>query len=109
VLKVVLRNVKPDKVDRLRWWLGELNRRQDEVRETFARETIRHEMGYLVEGREGPLLVYAMEAEDFEQAGRAFRESRLPIDLEHRQIMEEVLEPGPAKFEKVYECAVDQG
>lgn len=104
MVTVVFRRVKPDKVDRLRRWLRELEQRRDEVVETFRQETVRHEVAYLLEGRDGPVLVYAMEAEDFEHASAAYRGSTLPIDRQHRAVMAEVLEDAPA-VEKLYECS----
>jgi len=84
--------VRPEKVGRLRDWMDELSRRRDEVLETFANETVRHEVGYLFETTDGPVLVYVVEAEDLKQAARAVEENPLPIDLEHRKVMQEVLE-----------------
>jgi Family of unknown function (DUF6176) len=48
--------VRPEKVGRLRDWMDELSRRRDEVLETFANETVRHEVGYLFETTDGPML-----------------------------------------------------
>jgi hypothetical protein len=106
VLLVRFSKVKPEQLGRLRLWMNELMRRRDEVLETFEQETVRQEVAYLLEGRDGPTLVYAIEAEDLEHAGRAFRASTLPIDIEHRSVMREVLE-GPAHAELLYECAVE--
>jgi Family of unknown function (DUF6176) len=103
VLVVRFSSVKPDQLDRLRSWMGELMRRRDEVRETFKQETVRQEVAYLLPGREGPILVYAVEAEDTEHAGRVARASTLPIDIEHRHVMGEVLQ-GAADAELLYEC-----
>jgi Family of unknown function (DUF6176) len=105
-LEVVFHRVKRDQVERLRAWLQEGETRADEIRETFRQETVRHEAAYLLEGRDGPILVYAMEAEDFERAADAFRSSTLPIDLQHREVMRTVLD-GPADVEKLYEVALD--
>jgi uncharacterized protein DUF6176 len=103
LLKTAFLRVRPDKVDRLKSWLAELNLRHDEVLETFAQETVRHEVAYLLEGRDGPILVYVMEAQDFDQARRAYQGSNLPIDAEHRRVMMEISE-GPAAVETLYEC-----
>lgn len=103
MLQAAILKIRPDKVDRLRWWMGELNRRQDEVRETFRQESVQHEKAYLLDGRDGPLLLYLAELTDPDQARRAFRESSLPIDLEHRRIMDEVID-GNAPAEQLYEC-----
>jgi hypothetical protein len=98
LLRVRFFKVKPDKVERLRAWMDELSRRRDEVLETFAQETVRHEAAWLLETAEGPILVYAIEAEDLEQARRAVEEHPQPIDLEHLAVMEDVLgAPYPAE------------
>ncbi len=106
MLSVVLRKVKDGEVDRLRSWMAELNERQDEVRETFAQEGVMHERAYLLEMEKGPVLVYAIEARDFEAASRAYNDSTLPIDLEHRKVMSKVLAE-PADADLVYECQAD--
>jgi hypothetical protein len=92
VLRVRFFRVRPDKVDRLRAWMEELARRHDEVVVTFAQETVRHEAAWLMETVEGTILVYAIEADDLEQAQRAVEENPLPIDLEHRAVMDDVIE-----------------
>lgn len=92
MLRVRFFRVRPDKVDRLRDWMEELHHRRDEVLETFAQETVRQEAAWLMETVEGTILVYAIEAEDLEQAQRAVEENPFPIDLEHGAVMEEVIE-----------------
>ncbi len=106
MLRTAFLRVRPDKVDRLKWWLAELNRRRDEVLETFAQETVRHEIAYLLDGADGPILVYVMEADDFDQARRAFQGSTLAIDAEHRQVINEVTD-GAAPVESLYECRIN--
>ena len=81
MLKVSLRRIKPGHEDRLRQWFKEVMCRRDEVRETFRKETVRHEIAYIVEDAEGSILVYAVEVEDYEKGRRAFQESRLTIDM----------------------------
>lgn len=92
VLRVRFFKVHPDKVERLRAWMDELTKRRAEVLATFAQETVRHEAAWLLETTGGPILVYAIEAEDLEQAQRAVEENPFPIDLEHRAVMGVVLE-----------------
>jgi hypothetical protein len=106
MLEVVFRRVKEGEVDRLRRWMAEAERRSDEVRETFRQETVRHEVAYLIEGAGGPVLVYAIEADDPDLGHRVAASSELPIDAEHRRVMAAVLE-GPAEIEKLYECRLD--
>lgn len=91
MIKVAIRNIRPEKEARLRDWLAELNVRADEVRETFRGETVRAEQAYIVPGESGPLLVYVMEAEDFQRGAKAYAESLHKIDAEHRAIMRECL------------------
>ena len=83
--------VKSGQEQKLREWLSELMRRQDEVRETFKQETVRHEQGYLLQLNNGTALIYIVEAEDLEQASKAYKNSTLPIDAEHRNIMNQTL------------------
>lgn len=103
MLRVSFLRVQPEQVERLRQWMSELSRRKNEVRETFAQEKVHSEMAYLLETREGPVLVYAMEAEDLQYAGEAYKASTLPIDLEHGQVMSEIVS-GLAQVELLYEC-----
>lgn len=91
MLRVSMRRIRPGKEDRLRAWLAELNSRADEVRETFRDETVRAEQAYIVAGDAGPVLVYVMEAEDFERGSKAFATSRHKIDAEHKEVMRECL------------------
>ena len=105
MLRLVFKHVKPEKEGRLRAWLAELMERQDEVRETFARETVRHEQGFIIDGRDGPILIYAIEAEDHEKGHEAFKASTLPIDVEHKSVMREVL-GDRLDVEAIYDCSV---
>jgi Family of unknown function (DUF6176) len=111
MLRVVFSRVRDGQVDRLRAWMHELMSRSEEVGQTFAQEGVRHEVAYLLEAREGPVLVYAIELDDEDRARDAFEHSTLPIDLEHRRIMESaLLGRGQAAVELLYECSsLDQG
>lgn len=91
MLRVSIRRVRPGKEAKLRAWLAELNARADEVRETFRNETVRAEQAYIVEGATGPVLVYVMEAENFDHAAKAFAASPYGIDAEHRAVMTECI------------------
>ena len=107
MIRVAFAKVKPDKVERLESWLLELMSRQDEVRETFIQETVRHEQAFIIRGEDGPLLIYVMEAEDHERGGAAFQSSQLPIDLEHRRVMNEVLAER-LQVKPLYNCALTE-
>ena len=79
--------IHPDKVDLLRGWMQQLDKRADEVRETFAQEGVRHEQAHLLETSAGALLIYAVECEDIDEALRVYEASTLPIDHEHREML----------------------
>jgi len=98
--------VKPGQEGKLREWLLELMRRQDEVRETFKQETVRHEQGYLLQINGGTALMYIVEAEDLEQASKAYKNSSLPIDTEHRNVMNQTL-ADRISTELLYDVALD--
>ncbi len=87
MLKLSVRRVRAEQVDRLRWWMGELNRRNAEVLETFRQEGVRHEQAYLLDAGNERFLLYLTEVENLEAAGRAYAASSLSIDAEHRRIM----------------------
>ena len=97
--------VHPDKINLLLGWGRELQRRRDEVMETFTNETVRHGLAFLLQSIEGPVLVHSMEAADLDKASRAVEEHPLPIDLEHRAVMREAL-AGRIDLEIVYDISV---
>lgn len=92
MIQIAFRKIAPHKVQKLRSWMAEAQRRDDEVRETFRQETVRHEQAYLIDNAGDHILVYVMELEDPEAARQAFQESALKIDHEHRAVMAEVVE-----------------
>jgi hypothetical protein len=103
VIKLGIRRVKPEEVERLREWMAQVGARRPEVLATFEQEGMRHEQVYLLDVPDGPILVYAMEAADHERAAKAFLESTLPIDVEHRAVMKQVL-GGPVRYELLFDC-----
>lgn len=108
MLRVSVGKVKPDHIQTLRDWMGELMRRQSEVQETFVQEGVTHEQAHLVETADGHVLIYLMESDDQEKARAAFANSTLPLDIEHRQMMDLVLERN-YRSELLYECKADNG
>ncbi len=102
MLHLRLSRVRADQEQRLRDWFGELTQRQEEVRETFRNEGVRHEQAFLMHTNEGLVLLYAIEVEDPEKAHQAYSASTLPIDLQHREVMRATLD-GPADAELLYE------
>ena len=92
MLQINMYRIKPEQESRLRKWLLDLNGRADEIRATFRDETIRAEQAYIVPTADGPILVYAMEAEDCKRAADAYRNSKHPIDIEAVEVMRECLD-----------------
>lgn len=91
MLRIRFFTVHTDKVERLRAWMKELSDRRDEVVKTFENEAVRREVAYLLDTVNGPVLLHVMEADDMERAARAVEEHPLPIDVEHRALMRDVL------------------
>src|SRR5207245_7945603 len=102
MLAVDFYRMHADQVARLREWMGEITARRNEALQTYAQEGVRREMGYLLEDRHGSILVWVMEVHDRDEATRAFLNSKLPIDLQHKQIMRELVAEW-IKPEVVYE------
>jgi pyridoxine/pyridoxamine 5'-phosphate oxidase len=89
MIQLVVRKVKPEHVDLFRNWMGELNGpRRDEALATFVDEGCTHERVLLIEGADGPVVVYAMEVESVEQARNAAETSKHSIDAEHRAVLD---------------------
>ena len=54
---------------------------------------------------EGWVLIRVGQVEDWDKAVAAYEDSKLPIDAEHREVMEATLE-GPFRAELIYECSL---
>ena len=88
MLRVTIRNVHADKVDELREWLHMVNdRRRAEALATLVDEGCSHEQALLIDGKDGPVVVYVMEVADVEESRRAAEKSTHPIDADHRNVM----------------------
>ena len=97
--------IHPDKVDRIRAWFRELQSRRSEVLATFLQEGAESESAHLLRGEDGPVLVYVMEVDDLDKARRAYAESSLAIDIEHKAVMASCAN-GRATTEVLFECSV---
>ena len=93
MLRVAIRRVNPERADDLRKWLAEVNGpRREEALATLADEG-------LIEGPEGPVVVYVMEVDDIQRSQEAFRSSGHPIDADHKQVMEQAVgDPLPSEL-----------
>ena len=106
MLRVTFRRIRPDKEAQLRAWLAELSARADEVRATFVDETVRHEQAFVLQTVDGPVLVYAMEADDLDRGREAFTRSKHAIDEEHKKVMGECLRDR-LEVQPLYDVALD--
>jgi hypothetical protein len=92
MLRVAIRHLRPAYVDDLRKWLQTFNGpRRNEALATLVDETCTHEQAFLIEGKEGPVVVYVMEVADVEQSRRAPERSSHLIDADHRRVMQRAL------------------
>lgn len=92
MLRVAVRRVHPDKVDLLRDWLAQVHGpRRDEALATLVDEGCRHEMAFLMDGADGPVVIYVMEVEDVEASRAENVQSMHPIDADHKRVMTEAV------------------
>jgi hypothetical protein len=87
MLKVGFFILKPDKDPDFHSWMEELQRRIEEVLETFRAKGTRHELVVVLEQTYPPIVVYAVEAEDFSRVQEVFEKSKLTIDIEHKAVL----------------------
>ena len=88
MLRVVIRQVHPEHVGLLRAWLREVDGpRRTEALATLAEEGCTHEQAVLIEGADGPILVYVMEIHDEDSSRDAAATSGHKIDAEHKRVM----------------------
>jgi hypothetical protein len=100
--------IKADRVERLRSWFLEVQRREDEALASYAQEGTRHVQAHLIDGPDGPVLAFLAEVSDPLEARSANVDSRLPIDLEHRDVMHDVV-AGRVSAELLYDFTVPGG
>lgn len=83
--------------------MGQLNGpRREEALATLDDEGCSHELAVLVEGLDGPMVIYAMEVESVERSIEAANSSTHRIDQEHRGLMDVVIGGRPS-----IECLLD--
>jgi hypothetical protein len=92
LLHISVRHVHPEQVVPLREWLAEVDGpRRREAIETLRDEGVHHEVALLLDGPDGPVLVYVMEVEDLDRARSAVRNSSHAIDAEHKRVLRAAL------------------
>ncbi len=88
MIRVAIRKVRPGQVGALREWMRQANGpRRAEALATLVGEGCRHEQVYLLEGADGPVIVYVMEVDEVEQSEQVAEVSSHPIDAEHKRVM----------------------
>jgi hypothetical protein len=88
MLRVAIRHVNPGHADELRDWLAEANGpRRPEALATLVDEGCTHEKVYLVEGKDGPVVIYVMEVGDIQASRDAVRSSTHQIDADHQRVI----------------------
>jgi hypothetical protein len=99
MLRIDIRQVQPGHSEQLRQWFHNAGgSRRAEALATLKDEGCRHQQAILIEGKDGPLLMYIMEVEDVEQSRQAVRTSRHAIDADHRRLLQEAV-GGQASYE----------
>jgi hypothetical protein len=92
MLRVAIRSVNPGRADQLREWLAEVNGpRRAEAVATLVNEGCTHEQAFLIEGVDGPVVVYVMEVDHIDASEESARSSWHPIDADHKRVMEQAL------------------
>src|SRR5580704_17380783 len=92
MLRVAIRSVNPGRADQLREWLAEVNGpRRAEALATLVNEGCTHEQEFLIDGADGPVVVYVMEVDDIDASEQAARSSGHPIDADHKRVMEQLV------------------
>ncbi len=83
--------------------MGQLNGpRREEALATLDDEGCSHELAVLVEGPDGPMVIYAMEVESVERSIEVANSSTHRIDQEHRGVMDVAIGARPS-----IECLLD--
>jgi hypothetical protein len=94
MIEMSVHRVRPDHEHELREWFAQLHGpRRAEAELTLREEGIDHETAVLVDGRDGLLLVYAMQSEDFARAKAVANSSTLEVDVDHRRVLRACLLP----------------
>ncbi len=109
MIEVAVRRVKPGEVETVRAWLRTVSgTRRGEAVATLIDEGVTHETAVLFDTAEGPVIVYAIEAEDLERAYEVGRRSKHRIDADHKRIMEAAL-GDPVPIEVLLDLRPDGG
>jgi hypothetical protein len=90
MLMATFARVNEEDLPRLREWLGSLSERRAELRESYRQQQTRHELFFLIRTERSPLLILISEVADPEQASSSFLRSNLPIDVEFKNLVQDI-------------------
>ena len=90
MLNATFARVEENDVPRLREWLESLSSRRDELLASYERQGTRHELFFLVRTQHSVLLVLISELNDLEQGTESFLHSDFPLDLEFKDLVQEI-------------------
>ena len=107
MIHLVARRLRPDHRDRVIDWLRELDGpRRAEALGSLAAEGVDHETAMMIDTREGPIIVYAMQTDNLEHSRAVADNSPRPVDAEHRSVMR-AADDGRAAAEIVLDLRAD--
>ncbi len=84
--------IKDNSRDSIREWADFLNKHKEQALESLCNERVAFELAALDEQSDGLYLVYAIKAEDINDAFEILRDSKREIDVFHKKILSEILE-----------------
>lgn len=97
MIHLTIKKVNSEHIELFREWMTQLNGpRREEALATLDDEGCSHELAVLVEGPDGPLVIYAMEVESIKKSRETADNSTHPIDKEHRAVMDKAIGERPS-------------
>lgn len=91
-IMLMKQKIEEGKMARLKEWMAEIRDREDEAIATLENEGMHSETAFIEQTDDGDYLIYYMKADDIDGVFEAFEQSSHDIDIEHQQVMKEVLE-----------------
>ncbi len=96
MIHLSVRRLKPEMRESVERWLAEVSGPlRSEAIETLRAEGVTHETALILDTSDGPVIVYAMETDDIDQARAVGAASTRPIDQRHHEVMR-AADDGPA-------------
>lgn len=83
--------IKTGRVEELRNWYEELEKRSNEVIKTLKHENMLTETAFILQESDEKYLYVFMESEDLEEAENSGNKEKFDIDEEHHEVLENCL------------------